>query len=372
MRPIPFNIPFICGEEEKFLLEAIRGGFFVSRCEQWLQTFCEANRVMLTPSCTHALEMAALLCGLGPGDEVIMPSFTFVSTANAFALRGARLCFVDVDPTTMNMAPDCVEAAINPKTKAIVAMHYGGVACDMAALKSLSERHNLYLIEDAAHCIDARIEGRHLGTLGHLGTLSFHQTKNIHCGEGGALLVNDPELEERASVILEKGTNRAAFSRGKTAFYEWVDLGSSYQMNEVTAAFLWAQIQHISEVSAERLVLWNRYQTLLEPILEKKGIKFALIPSFARQNAHVFYLKCQSGEERDRLSQFLKEQSIVAHFHYLPLHLSPAGKRFGYFSGEDRYTLTGSRRLLRLPLYAGLSERDQMRVIEAVAGFYTM
>ncbi|MCB0678765.1 MAG: dTDP-4-amino-4,6-dideoxygalactose transaminase, partial [Saprospiraceae bacterium] len=289
-KPIPFNLPLLTGAEETYLREALHQGHFAGdgphshRCATYLEKLTGARKVLPTPSCTHALELAALLIDLKPGDEVILPSFTFVSTANAFALRGARLVFVDIDPRTMNIDPNEVEQAIGPRTRAVLAMHYAGIGCDLKALKDLADRHGLFLIEDAAHCIDAYSGDRHLGAIGHLGALSFHESKNIHCGEGGALLVNDPELVERAIVMREKGTNRAAFAAGKTPFYSWVDLGSSYSLGELPAAFLFAQTRALPGVTARRLQLWRLYQEALRELADTGELELPFAPAEARHN----------------------------------------------------------------------------------------
>ena len=377
MTPIPFHFPYLCGRELATIQEAIQnfetGGsehFFSRRCEEWLENFTGAKKVLLTSSCTHALELVSILCDIQPDDEVILPSFTFVSTANAFALRGARLCFVDVDPKTMNIDPACVEAAINPKTKVIVVIHYGGVSCDLAALRDIADRHGVFLIEDAAHGIGASFNDSHLGTYGHLGTFSFHRTKNINCREGGALLVNDPALVARAHVIRDKGTNRDEFAKGKVAHYEWVDLGSNFMMNELSAAFLWSQLLKTSEVTDKLVSHWNAYYRELTPLAREHKIELARVPDYARHNAHLFFIKCRSHHERTELTQFLKGKKIEAFFHYIPLHRAPAGKKYGYFSGSDRFTVEESERLLRLPLYFELTAEQRTRVVEALFEFY--
>ncbi len=377
MDKIPFHFPYLCGTELATIREAIEnfeaGGkdhLFSRRCEEWLEDFCRADRVLLTSSCTHALELVSILCNIGPGDEVILPSFTFVSTANAFALRGARLCFVDIDPKTMNIDPACVEAAINPRTKAIVVIHYGGVSCDLAALKEIADRHKIFLVEDAAHGIDAGFNDSHLGTYGHLGTFSFHRTKNINCREGGALLVNDPELSDRASIIRDKGTNRDEFAKGKVAHYEWVDLGSNFMMNELSAAFLWSQLLKTTEVTQKLVNHWDAYYRDLKQLEEERKIELVRIPAYARHNAHLFFIKCRDHKERSDLTEFLKERKIEAFFHYIPLHRAPAGRQYGYFAGTDRFTVEESERLLRLPLYFELSDGQRDRVVQALYEFY--
>ncbi|MBK8490024.1 MAG: dTDP-4-amino-4,6-dideoxygalactose transaminase [Saprospirales bacterium] len=377
MKPIPFHFPYLSGEEKKTIQKAIKhfgagrkDSPYLARCEQWLQKFCQVERVLLTTSCTHALELAALLCNIGPGDEVILPSFTFVSTANAFALRGARLCFVDIDPHTMNIDPVRVEAAITPQTKAIVVVHYGGVSCNIAALRQLADRFNIFLIEDAAHCINAYCEEAHLGTFGHLGSFSFHKTKNINSREGGALVVNDPALMDRAAIIRDNGTNREAFFSGKVSHYEWVDIGSNYHMTELSAAFLWPQLKNAKEVTRKLLVHWNAYYEALLPLWEENKIELCAVPPYARHNAHLSFIKCRDLEERTALIAFLKDRGIDAFFHYIPLHNTPAGKRYGYFAGSDQHTTFESERLLRLPLYYELKKSQRKRVVKVLYEFY--
>ena len=365
---ISFNIPFICGEEENFIHEAIieknlsGDGHFTKLCQRELVAFTKASNVLLTSSCTHALELSALLCNIKPGDEVIMSSFTFVSSANAFVLRGAKIVFVDIDPVTMNIDENLIESAITPKTKAILVMHYAGVSCAMDQIMTIAKDNDLFVIEDAAQCIDAYYHHKHLGTIGHLGAFSFHATKNIHCGEGGALLVNDERLINRAEVIREKGTNRKLFTKGKVNKYTWVDIGSSYLLSEISTAFLYAQIQKIKEVTQRRMHFWEIYKkelAFLNPITIKEELK---------HNAHIFYIKCKDKDQRTDLIEHLKSASIKSAFHYIPLHSSPAGKLFGRFHGEDKYTTKESERLLRFPLYYDLKGIDQ--VIKSVKQFF--
>ncbi|MEM1217277.1 MAG: dTDP-4-amino-4,6-dideoxygalactose transaminase [Bacteroidota bacterium] len=373
---IPFNRPFVAGTEAALVAVATQAGQLSGEGshtkfgQTWLEKRTGAHKVLLTPSCTHALEMSALLLDIQPGDEVILPSYTFVSTGNAFALRGARLIFVDLDPATMNIAPQAIAEAISPKTKAIVLMHYGGVACDMEAIMAISEEYGIPVIEDAAHCLDAYFQRRHLGSFGPLGTLSFHQTKNIHCGEGGALLINHKEWIERAQIVREKGTNRKAFQEGRVQAYTWVDIGSSQLLGELPAAFLQGQLQAADQVLEQRLLRWNKYQSAFTPLEQKERIELVRIPREASPNGHLFYLKCQDKKERGALTRFLKERQIQAYFHYLPLHQSIAGQRYGTFRGSDQYTTKDSERLLRLPLYTTLKPEEQTRVIEAVFDFY--
>ena len=365
---ISFNIPFICGEEENFIHEAINeknlsgDGHFTKLCQKELVAFTKASNILLTSSCTHALELSALLCDIKPGDEIIMSSFTFVSSANAFVLRGAKIVFVDIDPVTMNIDENLIESAITKKTKAILVMHYAGVSCAMDQIMAIAKKNDLFVIEDAAQCIDAYYHQKHLGTIGHLGAFSFHATKNIHCGEGGALLVNDERLVNRAEIIREKGTNRKLFFKGKVDKYTWVDIGSSYLLSEISTAFLYAQIQKIKQVTQRRLHYWEIY---------KKELGFLnpnTISPDLKHNAHIFYIKCSDKDQRSDLIQYLKSRSIKSAFHYVPLHSSPAGKLFGRFHGEDKYTTIESERLLRLPLFYDLKEIDQ--VIDSVKQYF--
>jgi len=365
---ISFNIPFICGAEENFIHEAINeknlsgDGHFTKLCQKELVGFTKALNVLLTSSCTHALELSALLCDIKPGDEVIMSSFTFVSSANAFVLRGAKIVFVDIDPVTMNIDENLIESAITSKTKAILVMHYAGVSCAMDQIMAIAKDNDLFVIEDAAQCIDAYYHQKHLGTIGHLGAFSFHATKNIHCGEGGALLVNDERLINRAEVIREKGTNRKLFTKGKVDKYTWVDIGSSYLLSELSAAFLYAQLQKTKEVTQRRMQFWEIY---------KKELGFlnpTAINSELKHNAHIFYIKCENKDQRTDLIQHLNSNSIKSAFHYVPLHSSPAGNLFGRFHGEDKFTTKESERLLRLPLYYDLKDIDQ--VIKSVKQFF--
>jgi dTDP-4-amino-4,6-dideoxygalactose transaminase len=373
---IPFHKARVSGREQDFLGQMLRAGRFDSdgdfsrQCEAQLRQITGCETVLLTPSCTDALEMAALLCDIRAGDEVIMPSFTFVSSANPFVLRGARIVFVDVAPATMNIDPDCAARAITPKTRAMVVMHYGGVAADMNRLTQLAAQHDLFLIEDAAHGIGAQWQGKHPGTIGHLGALSFHSTKNIHCGEGGALLVNDARLAERAYILRDKGTNRRQYLLGETGLYNWVDVGSSFTLSELNAAFLLAQLDDLDEVNAERRRLWNLYRHGLSGPANAGQIELPFVPSGCVHNAHIFYLKCKSRTERTELIEHLSAQGIDARFHYVPLHSAPAGLQYGRFEGEDRFTTSGSERLLRLPLYPGLQDAEAEHVLTQITAFF--
>lgn len=365
---IPFNVPFISGEEEKYIKEAIRSknlagdGYFTKECQSFLGSFTKSDDVLLTSSCTHALELSALLCDIQVGDEVIMSSFTFVSSANAFVLRGAKIVFVDIHPDTMNINENLIEAAITQHTKAILVMHYAGVACAMKKIMTIAQKHGLFVIEDAAQCIDSYYHKKHLGTIGHLGAFSFHSTKNIHCGEGGALLINDERLVKRAEIIREKGTNRKSFIRGEVDKYSWVDIGSSYLMSELNAAFLYAQLQQATIVTKKRLAFWKTYNNNLKETKPKK------IGDGFQHNAHLYFIKCKNIKERSKLITFLKKRKISTVFHYVPLHSSKKGIETGRFNGDDLFTTKESERLLRLPLYYDLEDIEL--VIKSLNEFY--
>lgn len=373
---IPFNIPCVTGKESVAIQQAITAqklsgnGSFGKKSCTWLEKNLSCERAMLTPSCTAALEMTAILADVGPGDEVIMPSYTFVSTANAFALRGAAIRFVDIDPTTMNIDPVAVEAAITDKTKAIVVVHYAGVACDMNHILQIAEEHGIFLIEDAAQGLMSTYKGKALGTIGHMGTISFHETKNYTCGEGGALLLNDPQLIERAEILQEKGTNRSQFIRGQVDKYTWRDVGSSYLLSELNAAYLSVQLDHAEEINKQRLARWEDYNQALKPLMEDGKIVLPHIPEEHVHNAHMFYIKADSEATRNELMDYLRDQEIMAVSHYVPLHSSVAGKKYGKFIGEDTYTTVESAKLLRLPLYYGLKEEDVAYVVKAIQQFF--
>jgi dTDP-4-amino-4,6-dideoxygalactose transaminase len=374
---IKFNIPLVLGTEATLLGEVIANrklcgdGPFTKQVNALLQDNCEAQKVLLTTSCTHALEMAAILLDIKQGDEVIMPSFTFVSTANAFVLRGARIVFVDVHPESMNIDENLLEAAIGPKTKAIVVVHYGGVGCNMDAIIPLAKKHGLAVVEDAAQCVGATYKGKPLGTFGDFGTFSFHETKNIQCGEGGALLINNPDYAARAEVIREKGTNRAQFLRGQVDKYTWVDLGSSYLPSELNAAYLLAQLQETVNISDKRRNIWNQYYEGLEPLAKAGhiGLHDALAEN-TEHNGHLFFIKCADIEERSALIGHLREQDIQSVFHYVPLHSAKAGRELGRLSGKDRFTTRESERLLRLPLHLELTNDEVNTVIAGINNFY--
>lgn len=373
---IPFNVPPYIGKEDKYIKQAIDSrkicgdGQFTKKCNEKFEEITDAKKVLMTTSGTSALEMAALLADIKPGDEVIMPSYTFVSTANAFVLRGATIVFVDIRPDTMNIDENLIEDAITEKTKAIVPIHYGGVACEMDTICDISKRHNLVVVEDAAQGVMSFYKGRALGSIGDFGCYSFHETKNYSMGEGGAVLVNHEKNVERAEIIREKGTNRTKFFRGQVDKYTWVDLGSSYLQSELNCAYLYAQIENPDIINNDRLQSWNTYYELLTPLKEKSCIDLPIVPEGCVHNAHMFYIKTKDLEERSKLIAFLKENGIGAVFHYIPLHSSPAGQQFGRFHGEDKYTTKESERLLRLPMYYGLEKKDIEYVVSKIKEFY--
>ena len=373
---IPFNVPPCTGHELKYIAEAIDAhkicgdGAFTKKCNKWLEDRFGAHKVLLTTSGTTALDMASLLCELQPGDEVILPSFTFSSTANAFAIYGAKLVFVDIRPDTMNIDETKIEAAITDRTRVIVAMHYAGVACEMDAIMDIARRHKLLVIEDAAQAVMSSYKGRPLGTIGDVGCYSFHETKNYSMGEGGAVVVNNPAFVERAEILREKGTDRARFFRGQVDKYTWVDIGDSFLPSELNAAYLWAQLEMADEINENRLKSWNAYREAFQDLADAGRVELPTVPEGCVHNAHMFYLKCRDLSERTELIRFLKERDILAVFHYVPLHSAPAGLKYGRFCGEDVYTTRESDRLVRLPLYFGLTSEDQARVIAAVRDFY--
>lgn len=372
---IPFNRVDVTGNELEYVREAIRGGHvsgdgpFTKRCQRLLEELLGAPRVLLTTSCTHALEMAAILLGIEPGDEVVLPSFTFVSTANAFVLRGARPVFVDVRPDTLNMDERLLARAVGPRTKAVVPVHYAGVACDMEPILRAARESGAAVVEDAAHALLGRWRGRLLGTFGRLATLSFHETKNVACGEGGALVLNDPELVARAEVLREKGTDRSRFFRGEVDRYTWVDVGSSFAPSDMLAGFLLGQLEQAEVIQERRRRLFERYLAGLSVWAARHAVALPTIPDGADPAWHLFYLLLPSAQARPRLIAWLRERGILAVFHYVPLHLSPMGRRLGYAEGACPVTEDVSDRLLRLPLFFGLDQADQDRVIEAVVSF---
>lgn len=370
---IPFNSPPVVGTEMAYLEAAVSSGdlsgsgVFGRRCEAWLERELVARKAFLTPSCTAALELAALLLDVGPDDEVIMPSYTFPSTATAFVLRGARIVFVDVRPDTMNLDETLVEAAITDRTTGIVAVHYAGVACEMAAIMAVADRHRLWVVEDAAQAILSTYRGQALGTIGHLGCLSFHETKGVTAGgEGGAILVNSPDLVSRAEIIREKGTDRGRFRRGEVSKYTWCDLGSSYLLSDLQAAYLLAQLDAVERIDRRRRDLWHRYASALRPLAEDGCFDLLTVAPHVRHNAHLFALKVRDEARRTAFIEELKGAGVMATFHYVPLHSSPAGRQFGRFHGTDRHTTSGSERLVRLPLFFNLTDDDHHTVIDAV------
>ena len=373
---IPFNKPAHVGKEEDYLREAINNhklcgdGPFTQKCHQWFETTFNTPKALLTTSCTHALEMSAILTNIQAGDEVISPSFTFVSTVNAFALRGAKIVFVDIRKDTMNIDETLIEAAITPRTKAIAVVHYAGVACEMDAIMAIAKRYGLIVIEDAAQGVMSTYKGRYLGTISDLGCYSFHETKNYTMGEGGALLINDPTLIQRAEIIREKGTNRSRFFRGQVDKYTWVDLGSSYLPSELNAAYLYAQLEEAQTINIDRIKTWNTYHTAFQDLANARKIELPHIPETCVHNAHMYYIKCKDLDERTRLIRFLKDAGIHAVFHYIPLHSSEAGLQFGVFHGQDNVTTVESERLLRLPLYYGMTDEEIDQVITMVHAFY--
>lgn len=366
---IPFNCQSLFGTEFANIQDAydqgkISGdGKYTKLCTSFMEKAFSAKKVLLTPSCTHALELAALLIDIKPGDEVIMPSYTFVSTANAFVLRGARPVFCDIRPDTLNIDEQKIEELITERTKAIVPVHYAGVACEMDRIMEIAHNHDLYVIEDAAQSVNARYKGRYLGTIGHFGCYSFHETKNYSMGEGGALVINDERFIERAEIIREKGTDRSKFSRGEIDKYTWVDIGSSYLPSDILAAVLWAQLEHLDEIQEKRMSIWNAYYAALKPYDEAEKIRLPIIPDYVEHNAHLFYILFQDEQIRDAMMHRLNEKGINAVFHYIPLHTSPVGRGLAYHEGELPVTEEISRRLLRLPIYAGMNANDQNRII---------
>ena len=373
---INFNIPPVVGNEETYIRDAIKlrkicgDGTYTKSCDKWLEEKSGAKKVLLTTSCTHALEMAALLIDVKAGDEVIMPSFTFVSTADAFILRGATAVFVDIRPDTMNIDESLIEAAITKRTKAIAPVHYAGVSCEMDVIMDIARRHGLKVVEDAAQGILSTYKGKPLGTIGDYGCYSFHETKNLSMGEGGAILLNDESSIEQAEIIREKGTNRSKFFRGEIDKYTWVAAGSSYLPSELNAAYLYAQLQKAEEINNDRMQSWNLYYEMLKPLKDRGAIELPTVPQHCKHNAHMFYLKTDNLNVRTRLLEYLKANGIGAVFHYVPLHSSPAGIKYGRFVGEDKYTTRESERLVRLPMYYGLSREQIEYVCEKINAFY--
>ncbi len=374
---IPFNKPPYTGAEDKYVLDALHSnkisgdGAYTIRCHNWFNQFLKPSKTLLTPSCTHALEMTAILIQIKEGDEVILPSYTFVSTANAFALRGARIIFVDINPLTMNIDENQIEQAISNKTKAIVVVHYAGVSCEMNMIMEIARNYNLMVIEDAAQGMMSSYYQKPLGTIGQLAAYSFHETKNYTSGgEGGLLIINEHEFNDRAEIIREKGTDRSKFFRGMVDKYSWVDIGSSYLPSDIQAAYLWGQLEKSNEILSSRMALWSKYYENLKDLEALNIINLPHIPKHCNHNAHMFYIKAKNIKERTQLIDFLKQHNIMAVFHYVPLHSSPSGKTYGVFKGSDKYTTIESERLLRLPLYFGLKIEDVNLICDLIHMFY--
>ena len=372
---IPFNVPPLVGNEEKYIHQAICNhkicgdGKFTKKCQSWIEKETGTKKALLTNSGTDALEMAAMLCDIKPDDEVILPSYTFSSTANAFALFGAKLVFVDIRPDTMNINEELIENAITEKTEVIIPVHYAGVSCEMDTIMRIARRHGVLVVEDAAQGVMSTYKGRKLGTIGDIGCYSFHETKNYSMGEGGAILINIDSLVERAEIIREKGTNRSCFLRGQVDKYTWVDIGSSYLPSELNAAYLWAQLEQADEINNNRLTTWKTYYEALKYLEETGKLELPYIPTECTHNAHMFYVKLKNLEERTKFIAYLREHEVQSVFHYIPLHSAPAGQKFGHFHGEDVFTTKESERLARLPMYYGLNEQVE-KVVECVKNFF--
>ena len=373
---INFNVPPFTGKEIEYIREAVDNqkicgdGPFTKKCSEWIEHKTGTGRALLTTSCTHATELAALLLDIKPGDEVIMPSYTFVSTADAFVLRGATAVFVDIRPDTMNIDEKLIEDAVTDRTRAIVPVHYAGVGCEMDTILDIAKRHDLAVVEDAAQGIMATYKGRALGAIGDFGCYSFHETKNYSMGEGGALLIRDEAYVEKAEIFREKGTDRSKYYRGQVDKYRWQDYGSSYLPSDMNAAYLYAQLEMADEINETRKARWEQYKTLLTPLAEAGRITLPFIPDECVHNAHMFYIKAKDMEERTALIDHLKSREILSVFHYVPLHSAPAGVKYGRFHGEDRYTTSESDRLLRLPMYYKLTEDEVTYICDQVAAFY--
>lgn len=373
---INFNVPPFTGKEIEYIKQAVENqkicgdGPFTKKCSEWIEEQTGTSKCLLTTSCTHATELAALLAEIREGDEVIMPAYTFVSTADAFVLRGAKAVFVDIRPDTMNINENKIEAAITKRTRAIVPVHYAGVACEMETIMAIAEKYNLMVIEDAAQCILASYQGKALGTFGDFGCYSFHETKNVSMGEGGALLIRDKKYIQEAEIIREKGTNRSQYYRGQVDKYRWMNYGSSYLPSDMNAAYLWAQLELAKEITKARLERWEQYHTQLQPLQERGILELPVIPEGCIHNGHMYYAKAKDMEERTRLLAFLKENGILSVFHYVPLHTAPAGLKFGEFRGEDIYTTKESERLFRLPLFFTLKESEVDYIVSKIKEFY--
>ncbi len=378
MSKIPFNKPFIVGKELFYISQAVfegnlaGDGKFTRLCSEWMETRFNASRVLLTTSCTAALEMSAILLDVGPGDEVILPSFTFVSTANAFALRGTRIRFIDIREDTLNMDESQLESMINQRTKALVPVHYAGVSCEMDTIMDIAQKHNVAVVEDAAQGVNAKYKEKYLGTIGHLGTYSFHETKNFISGEGGALVINDERFVERAEIIREKGTDRSKFFRGEVDKYSWVDVGSSYLPSEIIAAFLYAQLEEAETITRKRNEIYQYYAESLLGLQQQGHVRLPVIPEAATHNSHMFYLLTNSADEKDALILHLRKKGIHSVFHYIPLHSSPMGRKMGYHKGDLVNTEDLSARLLRLPCFFELKRNDQNRIIQEIYAFFNV
>lgn len=373
---IPFNVPPFIGTETEYVSQAIRNhkicgdGFFTKKCSEWMENRFSAYKVLMTTSGTDALELAALLCGVKAGDEVIMPSYTFSSTANAFVLRGAKIVFVDIRPDTMNIDETKIERAITEKTKVICCVHYAGVACEMDEIMDIAKKHNLLVVEDAAQAVMSEYKGKACGTIGDFGCYSFHETKNYSMGEGGALVINNPKFVEQAEILREKGTNRSKFFRGQVDKYTWVDQGSSFLPSELNAAYLYGQLLEADKINDNRLDAWNEYYKALKPFEKTGRITLPTIPTYCKQNAHMFYIKCRDLEDRDSFIAFMKGKGVGCVFHYIPLHSAPAGIKFGRFNGEDLFTTKESERLVRLPMYYGLAKEELKKIIDCCCDYF--
>lgn len=375
---ITFNKPPVTGKEEKYIIESMKSGklsgdgFYGKKCQSWFEDKLKACKALLTPSCTAALEMAAILIDVKEGDEIIMPSYTFVSTANAFVLRGAKIVFVDIRPDTMNIDETKIEAAITPKTKAIVPVHYAGVSCEMDSIMAIANKYNLFVVEDAAQAMMSLYKNLPVATRGHLAAYSFHETKNYTSGgEGGLLIINDEKFAHRAEIVREKGTNRSLFFRGQVDKYTWVDFGSSYLPSEIQSAYLWAQLENASDILRDRMATWQAYDQAFQTLKNTNLVCTPSIPEFCQHNGHMYYLKLKNLEQRTNFIEYLKGEGIMSVFHYIPLHSSPAGLKFGTFVGEDNFTTSESEKLVRLPLYYGMTDLERSSVIKAVLRFFS-
>lgn len=373
---ISFNVPPLVGTEFEYVKDAIDShkicgdGKYTKKCNEWMEKTFNAQKVLLTTSGSTALDMALLMCDLKPGDEVILPSYTFSSTANSAVLAGAKLVFVDIRPDTMNIDEKKIESAVTDKTRVIIAMHYAGVSCEMDTIMDIARRHNLKVVEDAAQGVMSTYKGRYLGTIGDFGCYSFHETKNYSMGEGGAVVINNSAYNEKAEILREKGTNRSNFLRGQVDKYTWVDFGDSYLPSEMNAAYLWGQLEKANEINDNRLRTWNRYYSAFKPLEESGDLKLPVIPEECKHNAHMFYVKLKDIAVRTQFIEYLKEHGVYSVFHYIPLHSAPAGEKFGRFSGEDEYTTRESERLVRLPMYYGITDDDVEKVIRVTMEFF--